>query len=195
VPGSESASYSEAALHSWHGITSITTLSSPSLPYPPRQSYQPCAAAVPHHAALACRRHCRPALPANHAHRVLLLCAAHAGAAAGKLGEGVQVSASLDSALELLAGAELGPRVETVFVIGGGQVYKECMESPLLSAIHLTQVLVHVHMVCALVRICAAAAAAWALSVAAGIVAREQSLLMQQLEMSERPWWTCMKWQ
>ncbi|GAB4817169.1 hypothetical protein N2152v2_004215 [Parachlorella kessleri] len=54
--------------------------------------------------------------------------------------QGVEVSASLSSALELLARPEFAERVETVFVIGGGQVYAECMDSPLLSAIHLTQV-------------------------------------------------------
>lgn len=54
--------------------------------------------------------------------------------------EGVQVCPSLDSALELLSGPEYQERVESVFVIGGGQVYAECMESPALSAIHLTQV-------------------------------------------------------
>ena len=54
--------------------------------------------------------------------------------------EGVEVSPSLGSALELLARPEFAERVETVFVIGGGQVYAECMDSPLLSAIHLTQV-------------------------------------------------------
>ncbi|EFN56442.1 hypothetical protein CHLNCDRAFT_30873 [Chlorella variabilis] len=54
--------------------------------------------------------------------------------------EGVHISSSLDSALEMLSGPEFDSRVESVFVIGGGQVYKECMESPLLSAIHLTLV-------------------------------------------------------
>ena len=54
--------------------------------------------------------------------------------------EGVHLSASLDSALELLSGPDFAASVESVFVIGGGQVYAECMDSPLLSAIHLTQV-------------------------------------------------------
>lgn len=42
-------------------------------------------------------------------------------AEAGKL-EGVHISPSLDSALQLLSSGELAQRVETVFVIGGGQV-------------------------------------------------------------------------
>lgn len=54
--------------------------------------------------------------------------------------EGVQTCISLDAALELLSGSQYEQQVETIFVIGGGQVYAECMQSPLLSAIHLTQV-------------------------------------------------------
>lgn len=49
------------------------------------------------------------------------------------------VRPSLEGALELLAEPEWAESVENVFVIGGGQVYEECMRSPLLSAIHLTQ--------------------------------------------------------
>ncbi|KAL4448210.1 hypothetical protein ABPG75_005429 [Micractinium tetrahymenae] len=60
-------------------------------------------------------------------------------AEAGKL-EGVHISPSLDSALQLLSSPEYQQRVESVFVIGGGQVYSECMQSPDLSAIHLTLV-------------------------------------------------------
>jgi dihydrofolate reductase/thymidylate synthase len=74
---------------------------------------------------------------------VVLTRASAAAAAAGAApiaGEGVHVSASLDSALALLSGGELGGRVESVFVIGGGQVYAESMASPLLSAVHLTRV-------------------------------------------------------
>lgn len=56
------------------------------------------------------------------------------------MGDDVHVSGSLDSALALLAGPELSSTVETVFVIGGGQVYKESLENPLLSAVHLTLV-------------------------------------------------------
>lgn len=62
------------------------------------------------------------------------------GALAGAAKQGAIISSSLDSAMELLSGPEYDGRLETVFVIGGGQVYKECMESPQLSAIHLTQV-------------------------------------------------------
>ena len=47
---------------------------------------------------------------------------------------------SLDAALELVAGKDLKSRVETVFVIGGGQVYEEAVASPRCSAIHLTRI-------------------------------------------------------
>ena len=53
--------------------------------------------------------------------------------------EGVHVTPSLDSALALLASPAFLQRVEHVFVIGGGQVYQEALESPLLTAVHLTQ--------------------------------------------------------
>ena len=36
--------------------------------------------------------------------------------------EGVHISSSLDSALQLLSSPEFDSRVESVFVIGGGQV-------------------------------------------------------------------------
>ena len=55
-------------------------------------------------------------------------------------GDDVHVANSLDAALALLAGSDLNARVENIFVIGGGQIYKESMTSPSLSAIHLTQV-------------------------------------------------------
>lgn len=48
------------------------------------------------------------------------------------------VMPSLDSALAFVA--ERKARYETVFVIGGGQIYAEAMASPNLSAIHLTLV-------------------------------------------------------
>lgn len=40
----------------------------------------------------------------------------------------------------MLSAPEYDSKIENVFVIGGGQVYKEAMESPLLTAIHLTLV-------------------------------------------------------
>eukprot|EP00890_Picochlorum_soloecismus_P005797 jgi/Picsp_1/6218/NSC_03572-R1_dihydrofolate reductase-thymidylate synthase len=52
----------------------------------------------------------------------------------------VIVSNSLEDAMGRLEGPELCNVVETVFVIGGGQVYKAAMESPRLSAVHLTVV-------------------------------------------------------
>lgn len=55
-------------------------------------------------------------------------------------GPNVLVTGSLDAALTLLSEPQYSAEVENVFVIGGGQVYKECMDSPLLSVIHFTQV-------------------------------------------------------
>ena len=61
--------------------------------------------------------------------------AAKPGAGAGE----VRVVGSLEAALEHVQGRE-GPPVETVFVIGGGQVYEEAVRSPLCQAVHLTAV-------------------------------------------------------
>jgi dihydrofolate reductase/thymidylate synthase len=66
-----------------------------------------------------------------------------AGAAAGgggAAGGAVHVAPSLEAALALLAGGELGARVERVFVIGGGQVYAEALGAPGCEAVHLTLV-------------------------------------------------------
>jgi dihydrofolate reductase len=54
--------------------------------------------------------------------------------------DGVLYSRSLEEALAMLAGEEMAGRVETVFVIGGGQVYAEALKSEQCAAIHLTQV-------------------------------------------------------
>lgn len=54
--------------------------------------------------------------------------------------DNVHVAHSLDAALSLLSNSELAETVETIFVIGGGQIYKESMDSPSLVAIHLTLV-------------------------------------------------------
>ncbi|CAK9857715.1 unnamed protein product [Sphagnum jensenii] len=54
--------------------------------------------------------------------------------------ENVLVSDSFDSALALLAAPPLSSEVESVFVIGGGQVYSEAMNSPLCDAIHVTEI-------------------------------------------------------
>lgn len=64
------------------------------------------------------------------------------GAAGCKLEghEGVYACSSLEAAEQLLDSPELKERVENVFVIGGGQVYKEAISSPRCTAIHLTQV-------------------------------------------------------
>lgn len=53
---------------------------------------------------------------------------------------GVAVHGSLDGALEMLSSAEYKDRIETVFVIGGGQVYREAVGSPHCEAIHFTQI-------------------------------------------------------
>ena len=47
---------------------------------------------------------------------------------------------SLQSAMSLLTGPELGSRVEHIFVIGGGQVYKEAIAAPECAVIHFTLV-------------------------------------------------------
>lgn len=54
--------------------------------------------------------------------------------------DSVHVVHSLDAALSLLSSTEFAETVETVFVIGGGQIYRESMDSPSLAAIHLTLV-------------------------------------------------------
>ena len=40
----------------------------------------------------------------------------------------------------MLASPGYNDTIETVFVIGGGQVYKEALESPLCDAVHLTAI-------------------------------------------------------
>eukprot|EP00775_Hariotina_reticulata_P006877 gene6877-7093_t len=47
---------------------------------------------------------------------------------------------SLDAAMQLLEGAPYSGVIETVFVIGGGQVYQEAVSSDRCSVIHLTKV-------------------------------------------------------
>lgn len=54
--------------------------------------------------------------------------------------KGVLVSKSLGDALAVLAREPYEEQVESVFVIGGGQVYREAMASPLCQVIHLTEV-------------------------------------------------------
>lgn len=63
------------------------------------------------------------------------------GSAAGKPAftatKGVHVSSSLEGALQLLAGPTLRPSIESVFVIGGGQVprYAMCQNTVLLTLV------------------------------------------------------------
>lgn len=47
---------------------------------------------------------------------------------------------SLDAALELTRSKDLKSRVETVFVIGGGQIYEEAVNNPDCTAVHLTRI-------------------------------------------------------
>ena len=53
---------------------------------------------------------------------------------------GVSIHGSLESALDMLSSSDFKDEIETVFVIGGGQVYKEAIASPLCEAIHVTEV-------------------------------------------------------
>lgn len=47
---------------------------------------------------------------------------------------------SLDAALQLLETAELKGKVDNVFIIGGGKVYKEAVQHPACTAVHLTRI-------------------------------------------------------
>lgn len=42
--------------------------------------------------------------------------------------------------MALLDSGSFKERIETVFVIGGGQIYEEALPSPLCSAVHFTSV-------------------------------------------------------
>ncbi|EFJ36491.1 hypothetical protein SELMODRAFT_404548 [Selaginella moellendorffii] len=57
-----------------------------------------------------------------------------------ELGDKAIVCSSLDSALGILAAPPFDSSVEAVFVIGGGEVFREAMVSPLCTAIHLTEI-------------------------------------------------------
>lgn len=62
------------------------------------------------------------------------------GPPVGERAEGVHYSTSLDSALDLLSSPAFASELEHVFVIGGGQVYREAVASNLCAAIHLTAI-------------------------------------------------------
>ena len=53
---------------------------------------------------------------------------------------GVLYAQSLEDALSLLGSSEYVEKVESGFVIGGGQIYKEALSSSLCRAVHLTEV-------------------------------------------------------
>eukprot|EP00897_Mesotaenium_endlicherianum_P004393 jgi/Mesen1/3982/ME000210S03232 len=53
---------------------------------------------------------------------------------------GVEVCRNLNIALELLASEPFAEDIEFVYVIGGGEVYREALVSPLCEAIHLTEI-------------------------------------------------------
>ncbi|KAJ7555237.1 hypothetical protein O6H91_05G027800 [Diphasiastrum complanatum] len=54
--------------------------------------------------------------------------------------EDVLVSKSLKAALQMLATPQFSGLVESVFIIGGGEVFREAMSSPHCDAIHLTEI-------------------------------------------------------
>lgn len=54
--------------------------------------------------------------------------------------ENVVMCGSLGSALEMLAAPPYSMSIETVFVIGGGQIYREALCSPNCDAIHITEI-------------------------------------------------------
>lgn len=54
--------------------------------------------------------------------------------------ENVVMCGSLGSALEMLAAPPYSMSIETVFVIGGGQIYREALSTPNCDAIHITEI-------------------------------------------------------
>ncbi|KAL3682689.1 hypothetical protein R1sor_000711 [Riccia sorocarpa] len=56
------------------------------------------------------------------------------------LGDSTLVCRSVDSALTLLANPQYASDIETVFIIGGGEILRETMSAPLCDAIHWTEV-------------------------------------------------------
>nr|P45350.1 RecName: Full=Bifunctional dihydrofolate reductase-thymidylate synthase; Short=DHFR-TS; Includes: RecName: Full=Dihydrofolate reductase; Includes: RecName: Full=Thymidylate synthase [Daucus carota]CAA78954.1 dihydrofolate reductase-thymidylate synthetase [Daucus carota] len=58
--------------------------------------------------------------------------------------ENVVICGSMISALELLAGSPYCVSVEKVFVIGGGQIYREALNAPGCDAVHITEIEEHI---------------------------------------------------
>ncbi|KAL2642408.1 hypothetical protein R1flu_009995 [Riccia fluitans] len=56
------------------------------------------------------------------------------------LGDSTLVCNSVHSALTLLASPQYASPIETVFIIGGGQILRETMLAPLCDAIHITEI-------------------------------------------------------
>ena len=54
--------------------------------------------------------------------------------------QGAHVAESISSAMEALKELKSSGKLEHVFIIGGGQVYTEALQSPQCSAVHLTAV-------------------------------------------------------
>jgi len=54
--------------------------------------------------------------------------------------KGASVACNLDSALELLQSDTYQNKVESVFIIGGGQVYREAIANPKCHAVHITRI-------------------------------------------------------
>eukprot|EP00854_Cymbomonas_tetramitiformis_P019941 gene19941-23859_t len=59
---------------------------------------------------------------------------------AAELPTGVHVRGSLQDALELLSSGDFENDIETVFVIGGAEVYKEALASEHCEAVHITKI-------------------------------------------------------
>ncbi|KAH3742470.1 dihydrofolate reductase [Pelomyxa schiedti] len=53
---------------------------------------------------------------------------------------GASVAPSLDKALSQLAGGSRHPTVESIFVIGGAEVFKEALQDPRCTMLHITRV-------------------------------------------------------
>ncbi|GAU22063.1 hypothetical protein TSUD_309670 [Trifolium subterraneum] len=54
--------------------------------------------------------------------------------------ENVVICRSMSSALELLAASPYGTSIEKIFVIGGGEIFRETLNAPECEAIHITEI-------------------------------------------------------
>ena len=58
----------------------------------------------------------------------------------GRVLQGAHVVESISSAMEVLKELRCSGKLEHAFIIGGGQLYKEALQSPQCSAVHFTAV-------------------------------------------------------